>query len=104
MKLKKNYKIIISESAKTDIRQAAQWYNNQQKGLGKQFIHAIKDCVKTIQLQPEGFQIRYKNVRVGIPNKFPYLVIYLIDKGINTISIIAVFHSSQNPGKWKNIL
>jgi len=102
MKLKKNYKVIISDSAKTDIKENAKWYNKQQKGLGKRFAQSIKECVKIIQLQPESFQIRYKNNRAGIPDKFPYLIIYNVNKDSKTISIIAVFHSSQNPEKWES--
>ena len=102
MKLRKNYKIIISVSAKTDIKEHAQWYNKQQKGLGKRFSQSIKACVRTIQLHPESFQIRYKNNRVGIPDKFPYLIIYNINKDSKTIRIIAIYHSSQNPEKWIN--
>ena len=37
MKSKKNYKAVISDSAKADIKEAANWYNKQQKGLGKRF-------------------------------------------------------------------
>ncbi len=94
-----NYKVIISDSAKADIKENALWYNKQQKGLGKRFTQSIKECVKIIRLQPESFQVRYKNNPAGIPDKFPYLIIYNVNK---TISIIAVFHSSQNPEKWKN--
>lgn len=99
---KKNYKVIISDSAKTDIKENAKWYNKQQGGLGKRFTQSIKECVKIIQLQPESFQIRYKNNRAGISDKFPYLIIYNVNKDNKTISIIAVFHSSQNPEKWKS--
>jgi len=102
VKLKMSYKVNISDSAKTDIKEATLWYNKQQKGLGKDFTQNIKECVKIIQLQPKSFQVRYKNCRAGIPDKFPYLIVYNINKDNKTISIIAVFHSSQNPEKWKN--
>jgi len=101
MKSKKNYKVIISDSAKADIRKNASWYNKQQKGLGKHFSQSIKECIKTTQLQPESCRIRYKNNRVAIPYKFPYLVIYNIDEQNNTLNIIAVFHTKQNPVKLK---
>ena len=61
MKLIMNYKVVISNSAKGDIKDSAQWYNRQQEGLGKHFTKSIKDCINAIQLQPESFQIRYKN-------------------------------------------
>jgi len=99
MKSKKDYKIIISDLAKADIKEAALWYNKQQKGLGKLFTQSIKECIRTIQLQPKSFQIKYKNIRIGIPYKFPYLIVYYIDNKSESINIIAVFHSSQNTSK-----
>ena len=102
MKSKKNFKAIISDSAKADIKENAKQYNKQQKGLGKRFIQSIKECIKIIEQQPESFQIRYKTNHVGNPDKFPYLIIYNVNKNNNTISMIAVFHSSQNPDKWKS--
>ena len=101
MKLKMSYKVVISDSAKGDIKNSALWYNKQQTGLGKRFTKSIKDCIKEIQQQPESFQIRYKNNRAGIPYKFPYLIIYYIDYEKRTIKIIAVFHSSKNPDRLK---
>ena len=104
MKLNKGYKAIISDSAKADIKDSAKWYNKQQKGLGKRFTQSIKKCIKDIQQHPEGFQVRYKNCRIGIPEKFPYLVIYNIDNDNKVVVIIVVFHSSKNPQKWESKL
>jgi len=100
-KLRMNYKVVISDSAKNDIKKSAQWYNKQQAGLGRRFTKSIKDCINAIKLQPESFQIKYKNNRASIPYKFPYLVIYYIDYDNESINIIAVFHSSQNPQRLK---
>jgi len=69
-----SYKVIISDSAKVDIKEAALWYNKQQNGLGKGFAQSIKECVKIIQVQPESFQVRYKNCRAGI--SLPYHLLY----------------------------
>ena len=55
MKLKKNFKIIISEHAKSDLRVAAQYYNSQQKGLGLKCLSAINDCVLIIKNHSEAF-------------------------------------------------
>ena len=101
MKSKKNYKVIISASSKADIKENAEWYNKKQKGLGKRFAQSIKECIRTIQIQPKSFQIRYKNNRVALPQTFPYLIVYDIHSNKKIIIIIAVFHSSQNPEKWK---
>lgn len=102
MKLKKNYKVIVSEPAKSDLRNAAQYYNSQQRGLGTKFLRAIKDSILIIRNHPEAFQIRFNDIRIGIPNKFPYLIFYNVNYDNNEIRIIAILHSAQNPEKWKD--
>lgn len=104
MKLKKNFKIIISEPAKSDLRVAAQYYNFQQKGLGLKYLSVFNDCVLIIKNHPEAFQVRFNEIRIGIPNKFPYLIFYNIDYVSIEIRIIAILHSAQNPKKWKKKL
>ena len=101
MKLKENYKVIISETAKADIKKNANWYNKKQAGLGKRFTQSLRECIKTIKLQPESSRVRYRNNRAIIPQKFPYLIIYNINEENKTISIIAVFNTNQNPIKLK---
>ena len=43
------YKSIILSPAKEDIREAAQWYNKQQNGLGKRFIMEVRGKVHFIR-------------------------------------------------------
>ena len=46
------YSIIVTEQAKNDIEQAAEWYEQQQKGLSKKFMTSVKNSMK-IQLTLE---------------------------------------------------
>ncbi len=101
MKLKENYKVFISDEPKLDLKQAAHYYQEQQNGLGNRFLRSIYDCISLIKTQPKSFQIRYKNTRVGLPKKFPYLIIYDIIENQKEIRIIAILHSSQDPEKWR---
>jgi len=42
------YKARISPAAQEDIHQAAQWYNNQKTGLGKQLRYATKKFIRPL--------------------------------------------------------
>ena len=62
----------------------------------------LKDYEKTLYKikQNPYYQIYYKNFR-GLPlKKFPYIVFYTIDENLKVITIKAIFHTSQNPGKY----
>ena len=46
------YKLIILPLAKNDLVEIASWYEEIQKGLGKQFLKSIRDEVKIVRPQP----------------------------------------------------
>ncbi len=96
------YKSIILPLAKEDIREAAKWYNKQQKGLGKRFTAEVREKVQFIRQNPEASNMRYKNVRTAILNVFPFMIHYTIDEKDETIIVSAVLHTSRNPELWKN--
>jgi len=81
------FKVHLSEFAKEDIRDAAQWYNTKEKGLGKRFTKSVRDKVKFIKNNPNASSIRYKNVRTAICDRFPYMIHYLVDDSIKRIVI-----------------
>ena len=46
------YKSIILPLAKEDIREAAEWYNRHQEGLGRRFIAEVREKVHFIRQNP----------------------------------------------------
>ncbi len=96
------YKSIILPLAKKDIREAAIWYNKQQKGLGKKFTTEVRENVHFIRQNTKASNIRYKNVRTTILNVFPFMIHYTIEEKSKTIIVLAVLHTSRNPELWKN--
>jgi len=88
----------VNPQAKIDIQDQIHFYNDKQKGLGKRFYNDVKSTFKTIRKNPF-FQIRYKDVRCLPLKKFPAMVHYTVDE--KQITVRAVFHTSQDPQKWK---
>ena len=95
------YKSLILPLAKEDIREAAKWYNRQQKGLGKRFTAEVREKVHFIRQHPKASNVRYKNVRTTVLNVFPFMVHYTIDEKKKTIIVSAVLHTSRDPELWK---
>lgn len=96
------YKSIILPLAKEDIREAAMWYNKQQKGLGIRFTAEVRENVHFIRQNPKASNIRYNSVRTTVLNAFPFMIHYTIDEKNKTIIVSAVLHTSRNPELWKN--
>ena len=102
MILKKNmtYKLITSPETEKDIDKAVEWYADIRKLIAKRFLSELRAVRKYIHKNPEKIQIKYNNVRVVFLKKFPYGLHYILDK--NTVTIIALFHTADDPQKWKD--
>lgn len=96
------YKLEIQDTAKSDILEAIDYYEFKQSGLGKRFLNAFKKKSRDIRLNPEGYAIKYKNVRMAVINKFPYVIHFQMDNSKKIISILSVFYGGINPNKWLN--
>lgn len=92
--------MITRDEAEADIAEAAIWYERRCAGLGAEFVRSIDACFALISRQPEIFPVVYREARMGLPRKFPYLVIYRVFPDF--ISIVAVIHSSRHPARWKS--
>jgi hypothetical protein len=94
------YKIIINPSARLDIIEAIEWYNEHQSNLGFRFYISAQTTLNNILKNPSVFAVRYKTIRTAIIKKFPYMVHYNVDQQTETISVLAVLCMYRNPESW----
>jgi 1,2-phenylacetyl-CoA epoxidase catalytic subunit len=91
-------KVIIAKIAKNEFKEAKQYYEIQQEGLGKRFDENIKEAIKRIKKYPEAWQIEVGNVRRCLVHKFPYKILYSIRN--KKILILAFAHLHRKPEYW----
>jgi hypothetical protein len=48
----RTFKVVYSSFALADVKEAAKWYNSQQKGLGKKFKQEVKSVINSISSNP----------------------------------------------------
>jgi len=96
------YKVIILPVAKQDVKEAANWYNTRQVGLGKRFANQVREKVNQIKQNPYSSVNRYQEVRTAVLDVFPFMIHYLIDADHELVIITAVLHTSRNPDLWKS--
>lgn len=89
------YKIITRPEAENDLKEAFLWYEDKRKGLGYEFLLHIDAGVRFIQRNPVIYKSTYKDTLKYLVKRFPYKIIYLIEK--NTIFILAIIHTKRNP-------
>lgn len=75
--------------AKTDIRDATYYYEQQRKGLGKNFLNEVYQYIEKIAENPLSNPLLFGNVRRCVLKRFPYNLLYRIrkDGGVRVLSI-----------------
>jgi len=94
-----NYKIIVSPLAKEHTNKAYHYYNKISNKVAKNFIEEVKQAIKELRINPF-YQIKTKKYRAFPLKKFPFLVFFEVEESINTIKIIAIFNTHQNPENY----
>lgn len=96
--------IVLHKKAEEEVEVAAKWYEEQQRGLGVDFLEELDRAFIAISEGPNtwpqwpGIAIPLR-IRRFLLSRFPYGVAYRNDE--NQIMIIAVPHLHRRPGYWK---
>jgi len=90
-----SYRVILKEEADGDVYNSYNWYESHQIGLGDKFLDEIEEYIEVLEKTPQIYQIRKKNRRYCPLNRFPYIIVYEIEK--YEVIIYAVFNTYQHP-------
>ena len=97
-------KVRILQEAVEEAIEAANWYDREREGLGKEFADAIDVAIDLIEedilpLSPMPGKSGAKGVKRLILKRFPYNIV-VTESDIETV-VIAVAHHSRLPGYWR---
>ncbi len=89
--------------ARDEVIKAANYFEDQDKGLGYRFLTAIDQAVNDIADSPLAWpRTKYGTRKRILISPFPYTIHYRIQH--NELVIIAVAHQSRKPEYWKRRL
>jgi plasmid stabilization system protein ParE len=92
-------KIILFSGARTDLDEAARFYDAQEPGLGRAFSERFEEAVNLIREFPFiAPKIYRSHRRLGL-DPFMYGIIYSVEQ--EEIPIIAVAHNRRDDDFWK---
>ncbi len=92
----------LHPGAKIELREAADYYDEQRTGLGSEFLDAVEAAMLRIIKHPESAPVSLPPVRTHQVERFPFSVIYSIRDG--DIFVSAIAHNSRRPFYWKDRL
>ncbi len=91
------YQIVIKPKAIEMAKEAYEWYNEQQPGLGERFLSELDTCYDRLELSPVSYKKIKKNYRQFVLHTFPYVIVFEIFG--REVVIYSIFHTSRNPSK-----
>ncbi|MFH0771725.1 MAG: type II toxin-antitoxin system RelE/ParE family toxin [Candidatus Omnitrophota bacterium] len=91
-------KIQILRIAYQELLEAKEFYEIEQSGLGARFEKEIKHSLLRIKQYPSVWPAESKEIRRHFVHKFPYKVLYSVQKG--GIIILAFAHLHRKPNYW----
>ena len=89
------YKLILHELAIEEAKEAYEYYEIKQIGLGERFNNEVEKRIEIIQNNPKHFRKFKKDIRQLKIDIFPYVLVYKILG--ETILLQCIFHTSRNP-------
>jgi plasmid stabilization system protein ParE len=90
--------LTLHSTAKAEIQEAYDYYEQQRPGLGHQFLLAVRRTLAAVEKTPLLYPKIRKEVRRAPVRRFPYTILYLAEPE-NTV-VIACFHGRRNPKRW----
>jgi len=89
----------MSAEARSDLRQAMEYYQQQRQDLGNRFVSAVVDALEVITDRPGSFPQVHADLRRAIVKRFPYGVFFRIIADV--VRVVAIMHLHRDPGTWR---
>jgi mRNA-degrading endonuclease RelE of RelBE toxin-antitoxin system len=97
------WRVLVRPEVAEDVASAANWYDGQQIGLGREFREEIIQFFDALKVNPLLYCRRHpgKNIRWRYPERFPFRVIYEVQEIEKTVVIAAVLHAARHDRHWQ---
>ena len=95
------YHLVVRPEVDADLLEVEKWYDQQQPGLGREFLQSAREAMARLPRNPLLYRVRQKRrqIRWVYPRRFPYRIIYRVTG--QTILVIAVIHAARHDRHWK---
>ena len=91
------FEVRIRPEAEQDLTEAALWYEQQQRGLGQDFLDEALAVFMRLEETPLGCELVHRSVRRALLRRFPFAVFSSFEEDV---VILGVLHGSRHPRHW----
>ncbi len=90
--------INLLQEAEEELIKAASFYEQQQSGLGVEFIREVRRTCNLISVSPKAATRVRKEIRRRLVRRFPFSVLY--QEVEDSVQVIAIAHQRRKPRYW----
>lgn len=87
--------VLIPEQVYEELDRVFGYYEERQPGLGERFLDDWEHAMDHLEKRPYIHQIQFRKFRSIQFSRFPFLIIYKIEK--ESILIYKLIHAKRNP-------
>lgn len=92
-------KVRLARSAESELKEAFEWYEDRQPGLGLRFLDDVAAGRRRIEEMPAAWQPIGRGVRRYRLRDFPYGLVYVAEE--NEIVVVTIAHLRRRTAYWK---
>ncbi len=97
----------FEDEAAEELEVAAEWYEARREHLGSDFLVLVRDALERIAEHPQTWPLvrdvpAHLDVRRLLLRRFPYAIVFV--ELPSEIRVLAIAHSSREPGFWRTRL
>ena len=82
-------------TALVDIETAVEWYEAEQRGLGREFVQAVEAALDHVLKFPAACPVAHRDARRYLIKRFPYCLYYReVGEGL---VVVALLHAARDP-------
>jgi toxin ParE1/3/4 len=93
------YRLLTRTEAEADIAEAVGWYEERERGLGREFLRAFRAGTAVLRRNPFLYQPVIGETRRLLLRRFPYAVLYEIHS--TDVVVLACLHTARDPEVWQ---
>ena len=94
--------VVLEHEAEQEMIEAAQYYEDQQKGLGLDLLDEVDIAIAAIGRDPLRHGFCDRPIRSVALDRFPYRLLFAVES--DRVFVVAVMHLHRRPGYWKHRL
>jgi plasmid stabilization system protein ParE len=94
------YRIVLRPQAEVEITKAADWYDAQRQGLGRDFVRLAQQTLSLIAENPLQFRKVHQETRRASVQRFPYGILYRVRD--EEVVVVACMHARRDSDRWRD--